>query len=56
MTATPTQRALVVEDDPDIGELLVHYLQKAGFDKVANLAGGMLRWRANGHPVEGGRA
>jgi rhodanese-related sulfurtransferase len=31
-------------------------LQKAGFDKVANLAGGMLRWRANGHPVEGGRA
>jgi glyoxylase-like metal-dependent hydrolase (beta-lactamase superfamily II)/rhodanese-related sulfurtransferase len=29
-------------------------LQKAGFDKVANLAGGMLRWRANGHPVEGG--
>jgi glyoxylase-like metal-dependent hydrolase (beta-lactamase superfamily II)/rhodanese-related sulfurtransferase len=29
-------------------------LQKAGFDKAANLAGGMLRWRANGHPVEGG--
>ena len=29
-------------------------LQKAGFDQVANLAGGMLRWRANGHPVEGG--
>jgi rhodanese-related sulfurtransferase len=29
-------------------------LQKAGLDKVANLAGGMLRWRANGHPVEGG--
>jgi glyoxylase-like metal-dependent hydrolase (beta-lactamase superfamily II)/rhodanese-related sulfurtransferase len=29
-------------------------LQTVGFDKVANLAGGMLRWRANGHPVEGG--
>ena len=29
-------------------------LQKAGFEKVANLAGGMLRWRANGYPVEGG--
>jgi hypothetical protein len=22
--------------------------------QVANLAGGMLRWRAEGHPVEGG--
>ena len=31
-------------------------LQQAGFDKVANLAGGMLRWRAEGHPVEGGAA
>jgi glyoxylase-like metal-dependent hydrolase (beta-lactamase superfamily II)/rhodanese-related sulfurtransferase len=30
-------------------------LQKAGFADVANLAGGMLRWRAEGHPVEGGR-
>ena len=29
-------------------------LQKAGFADVANLAGGMLRWRAEGHPVEGG--
>jgi glyoxylase-like metal-dependent hydrolase (beta-lactamase superfamily II)/rhodanese-related sulfurtransferase len=29
-------------------------LQKAGFTNVANLAGGMLRWRAEGHPVEGG--
>lgn len=28
-------------------------LQKAGFSKVANLAGGMLRWRAEGHPVVG---
>jgi rhodanese-related sulfurtransferase len=30
-------------------------LQRAGFNDVANLAGGMLRWRAEGHPVEGGR-
>lgn len=30
-------------------------LQRAGFADVANLAGGMLRWRAEGHPVEGGR-
>ena len=30
-------------------------LAKAGFANVANLAGGMLHWRAEGHPVEGGR-
>ena len=29
-------------------------LTKAGFARVANLAGGMLRWRAQGHAVEGG--
>jgi glyoxylase-like metal-dependent hydrolase (beta-lactamase superfamily II)/rhodanese-related sulfurtransferase len=29
-------------------------LQKAGLKDVANLAGGMLRWRAEGNPVEGG--
>ena len=29
-------------------------LQRAGFDKVANLTGGMLRWRADGYAVEGG--
>ena len=29
-------------------------LQKAGFDQVANLAGGMLRWRAESLPVEKG--
>ena len=29
-------------------------LKQAGFARVANLAGGMLRWRAEGHPVEGG--
>jgi glyoxylase-like metal-dependent hydrolase (beta-lactamase superfamily II)/rhodanese-related sulfurtransferase len=28
-------------------------LQRAGFTNVANLAGGMLRWRAQHHPVEG---
>jgi sulfur dioxygenase len=31
-------------------------LGKAGIQDVANLAGGMLRWRAAGHPVEGGAA
>jgi len=30
-------------------------LQKAGFNDVANLAGGMLRWRAEGLPVDGAR-
>ncbi len=30
-------------------------LQKAGFQQVANLAGGMLRWRAQGHAVDGER-
>ena len=32
MTTPTAQRALVVEDDPDIGQLLTHYLQKAGFE------------------------
>ena len=31
-------------------------LQQAGFTQVANLAGGMLRWRVEGHAVEGERA
>jgi glyoxylase-like metal-dependent hydrolase (beta-lactamase superfamily II)/rhodanese-related sulfurtransferase len=31
-------------------------LQREGFANVANLTGGMLRWRAEGHPVEGGSA
>jgi rhodanese-related sulfurtransferase len=30
-------------------------LQKAGFNQIANLAGGMLRWRSEGFPVDGGR-
>lgn len=30
-------------------------LRRAGFDKVANLAGGMLRWRAQRCPVEGAK-
>jgi len=29
-------------------------LQKAGFKDVANLAGGMLRWRAESLPVDNG--
>jgi sulfur dioxygenase len=32
----------------------VTLLQKAGFAEVANLAGGMLRWRADGYGVTGG--
>jgi sulfur dioxygenase len=31
-------------------------LKQAGFGDVANLCGGMLRWRAEGHAVEGGSA
>jgi sulfur dioxygenase len=31
-------------------------LREAGFTNIANLAGGMLRWRAEGHAVEGGSA
>jgi sulfur dioxygenase len=31
-------------------------LGRAGITQVANLAGGMLRWRAAGHPVQGGVA
>lgn len=34
--------------------LAVAMLAKAGFPEVANLGGGMLRWRAMGHPVEEG--
>ncbi len=32
----------------------VTVLSKAGFKDVANLAGGLVRWRAEGHSVEGG--
>ncbi len=35
--------------------MATNILRKAGFSNVANLAGGMLRWRAEGCPVEGGR-
>jgi rhodanese-related sulfurtransferase len=31
-------------------------LQKAGLSQVANLAGGMLRWRAHALPVDNGSA
>jgi two-component system, OmpR family, alkaline phosphatase synthesis response regulator PhoP len=31
MTVRPPTRVLVAEDDPDIGNLLEHYLKKAGF-------------------------
>jgi DNA-binding response OmpR family regulator len=39
MSAAAKQRALVVEDDPDIGQLLAHYLQKAGFHATLLTAG-----------------
>lgn len=32
----------------------ISILQQNGFADLANLTGGMLRWRAEGHPVEGG--
>jgi len=32
----------------------INILKQAGFTATANLAGGMLRWRAEGHAVEGG--
>ena len=31
-------------------------LRKGGLTQVANLAGGLLRWRAEDYPVEGGGA
>jgi sulfur dioxygenase len=34
----------------------ISILQQNGFTDVANLTGGMLRWRAEAHPVEGGRS
>jgi len=34
----------------------INLLQQAGFTDIANLAGGMLRWRAEGHEVVGGSA
>jgi len=33
----------------------VAILRKAGFAKVANLAGGMLRWRSQNLPAQGAR-
>jgi hypothetical protein len=45
------------ETDPDIAaDPISVILREAGFSDVANLAGGMLRWRAEGHTVEGGSA
>jgi DNA-binding response OmpR family regulator len=46
--AGATRRALVVEDDPDIVELLVHYLEREGFhvDTEADGRRGLQRLRA----------
>ena len=32
MSTDARSRAIIVEDDPDIGQLIAHYLQKAGFE------------------------
>ena len=37
-----------------IDPVFEHARRDAGFSMVANLAGGMLRWRAQRHPAEGG--
>lgn len=52
MSAAARQRALVVEDDPDIGQLLTHYLQKAGFEPVLITAGRDVLSRAKEDPVD----
>ena len=39
MTADIKSRAIIVEDDPDIGQLVAHYLQKAGFEPTLLASG-----------------
>jgi two-component system alkaline phosphatase synthesis response regulator PhoP len=39
VTTATVLRALVVEDDQDIGQLLTHYLQKAGFEPTLVTSG-----------------
>jgi DNA-binding response OmpR family regulator len=39
MSTEPASRALVVEDDPDIGPLVARYLQKAGFTPTVLTSG-----------------
>jgi two-component system, OmpR family, alkaline phosphatase synthesis response regulator PhoP len=39
MSSEPVSRALVVEDDPDIGPLVARYLQKAGFTPTVLTSG-----------------
>jgi DNA-binding response OmpR family regulator len=53
LTAAAMRRALVVEDDPDIVELILHYLRAEGFE-VEALADGreaLERLREGGHDV-----
>ena len=60
LSELPTRSAELARDKPVVtvcrsgarSAQAVVMLQKAGFADVANLAGGMLRWRAEGHPVE----
>ena len=53
LTAAPMKRALVVEDDPDIVELIVHYLKAEGFEVEALGYGrqALERLRGGGHDV-----
>jgi len=39
MTTEARSRAIIVEDDPDIGQLVAHYLQKAGFEPTLLTSG-----------------
>jgi DNA-binding response OmpR family regulator len=52
MSGGAHQRALVVEDDPDIGQLLAHFLQKAGFEPVLITAGRDVLARAKQDPYD----
>jgi DNA-binding response OmpR family regulator len=45
-------RILVVEDDPDIAELIVHYLQKAGHSTVHLTSGSAVMPHLRAHPVD----
>jgi len=51
--ALPTQRPLVlVCRSGSRSALATQQLLKAGHQQVANLSGGLLRWQAEGHPLE----
>lgn len=53
LTSADMKRALVVEDDPDIVELIDHYLKAEGFEVEALSDGrqALERLRGGGHDV-----